>query len=312
MILRRRLEQAGYDESDDLETIGNQDLGFLLKFVFRNATVINAAQAQGDEESYKSEYIDLTGKGLLTIPIALHRNAPNIVTLNLSKNPHVDLPYDFIQSCNTLRELRLCHSALKKVLPSVQKIKSLHWLDISCNRIVDVNDAGLDHIPDLRHLQIQNNRLSTLPDYLVHIGTLKYLNISNNKFEMIPKVLCEMRHLVDLDVSFNMISEFPVEMGHLVNLETLVIVGNKITSFPAEVKGMVKLKELDCRRNLITDLSPVFQCPKLELLRAENNLLHGVDLIQGTQLGNLCVQGNERLISFAVHVPDHSVVSHSD
>ncbi|KAG8936815.1 cysteinyl-tRNA synthetase [Tulasnella sp. 418] len=136
------------------------------------------------------------------------------------------------------------------------------------------------------------------------MGTLKYLNISNNKFETIPKVLCEMRHLVDLDVSFNMISEFPAEMGHLIDLETLVIVGNKITSFPEEVKGMVKLKELDCRRNLITDLSPVFHCPKLELLRAENNLLHGVELIQNTQLRKMCVQGNERLISFAVRVPE--------
>ena len=39
MILRRRLEQAGYVEADDPDTLGGEDLGFLLRFVFRNASL---------------------------------------------------------------------------------------------------------------------------------------------------------------------------------------------------------------------------------------------------------------------------------
>jgi adenylate cyclase len=39
MILHRRLEQAGYAPSDDLETLGGEDLGFLIRFIFRNASL---------------------------------------------------------------------------------------------------------------------------------------------------------------------------------------------------------------------------------------------------------------------------------
>lgn len=39
MIMRRRLEQAGYEEADSLETVGGEDTGFLLRFIFRNASL---------------------------------------------------------------------------------------------------------------------------------------------------------------------------------------------------------------------------------------------------------------------------------
>ncbi len=35
-IVRRRLEQAGYDAADGLELIGAEDITFLLKFVYKS------------------------------------------------------------------------------------------------------------------------------------------------------------------------------------------------------------------------------------------------------------------------------------
>lgn len=35
-IFRRRLEQAGYDAADGLETLGEDDMSFLLKFVYKS------------------------------------------------------------------------------------------------------------------------------------------------------------------------------------------------------------------------------------------------------------------------------------
>ena len=35
-IVRRRLEQAGYDEADGLEQLGADDLAFLMKFEFKS------------------------------------------------------------------------------------------------------------------------------------------------------------------------------------------------------------------------------------------------------------------------------------
>lgn len=35
-IVRRRLEQAGYDEADGLESLGADDLAFLMKFEYKS------------------------------------------------------------------------------------------------------------------------------------------------------------------------------------------------------------------------------------------------------------------------------------
>jgi adenylate cyclase len=41
-IVRRRLEQAGYDVADGLDTLGEGDLSFLMKFVYKS-TVLGPA-----------------------------------------------------------------------------------------------------------------------------------------------------------------------------------------------------------------------------------------------------------------------------
>jgi adenylate cyclase len=38
-ILRRRLEQAGYDVADGMENIGHEDLGFLLRFIYKSTAL---------------------------------------------------------------------------------------------------------------------------------------------------------------------------------------------------------------------------------------------------------------------------------
>ncbi|KDQ21323.1 hypothetical protein BOTBODRAFT_199137 [Botryobasidium botryosum FD-172 SS1] len=299
-IMRRRLEQAGYTEADGLETVGGEDLAFLLRFFFRNASL---GGMEEEEDSFPTfEFVDLMNRALQTIPIVLHRHASSIVTLNLSKNPLIELPLDFIQSCTKLRELRLSHVAAKRVPSSISQIASLHRLDISCNRIVELGHAQLHQIPDLRDIKVQNNRLTSLPSTFAQMKGLKFLNISNNKFEQIPSVLFEVISLVDLDVSFNMISVFPVEMTRLVDLERLIIVGNQITSFPGECSKLVRLREVDCRRNAIGDLSPLFKLPVLETLLAEQNAVHVLDLAMGHDMISFTASHNP-ITAFKVSPP---------
>jgi adenylate cyclase len=156
------------------------------------------------------EIIDLTGCSLPTIPIVFHQNASSIVYLDLSHNPMVEIPLDFIQSCVTLRDLRLSSMAMKKVPQSVRYSTSLHPLDLSCTRIVDLDDAGLDRIPELSNLRLQNNRIEQLPWYFPRLEFLKFLNISNDKFVHVhvPDVICQMPCLVKLDMFFNRLLNF--------------------------------------------------------------------------------------------------------
>ncbi|KAJ7031033.1 hypothetical protein C8F04DRAFT_1112067 [Mycena alexandri] len=283
-IVRRRLDQAGYDESDGQDLLGGAGLSFLLKFVYKSLFL---GPAEEELKFDNFEYIDLTGRSLRTIPVVLHQHADSIVSLRLSRNPMIEIPLDFIQSSTTLRELRLSHMAMKKVPHSLRHSTTLTRLDLSCNRIVTLDEAYLDDIPGLTTLHVQNNRLEKLPWSFPRLRRLITLNISNNKFRTFPAGVSELGNLRDLDISFNSISELPEEIGRLKNLERLVIVGNQVSKLPDEFSSLGRLGELDCRRNQISDLTVACMLPKIETLSADHNALHDLALSIGPCLTTL-------------------------
>jgi adenylate cyclase len=223
------------------------------------------------------EYVNLDARGLQTIPIYLYRHAHQLVCLNLSKNPRLELPSDFIQACSALRELRMTDMALKRIPQSVRQATGLTRLDVSNNRIVELDHVVLEDLSELIHLKASNNRLFQLPAYFGRFHALKYLIISNNKFESLPLAVCEITSLIDLDVSFNMLSTLPDGISQLVNLERLVLFGNAITSLPATFGGLVGLRELDARRNAISSFAVLAQLPKLEVARLQYNAAPGLE-----------------------------------
>ncbi|KZV72866.1 L domain-like protein [Peniophora sp. CONT] len=278
-IVRRRLEQAGYTPADGLEVLGGESLSFLLKFVYKS----NVLGTTEDDTKTLSSYthVDLTNKGLRTIPIALYARAHEIETLDLSRNPMLEIPRDFIKDCTNLRALVLSNMAIKRVPASARLLEPLYTLDVSCNRIADLNDAGLDHLKSLTRLYAQNNRMENLPWYFPRLKALTRLNISNNKFRGLPSVVCELTGLTHLDVSFNMLEDLPSDICALVKLEELIMVGNRVTAFPTAIYQLTSLRILDCRRNLITDIGPVSMLPALERLSVNHNALQSVSLTSG-------------------------------
>lgn len=237
--------------------------------------------------------VDLSGRSLSTIPVALHRGAEQIRSLSLSRNPMLEIPLDFIQSCTSLKDLKLSNMALKRVPHSIKSSLSLQKLDISCNRIADLGDAYLEGIPNLQVLQAQNNRMEKLPWNFPRLSGLVALNISNNKFRSLPIVACELVNLTALDISFNMINELPEEIGKLKNLRNLVMVGNQVSRFPPEARELSSLEYLDCRRNTILDLAEICTLPNLETVCADYNNLHSLDVALGPKLSKLEASHNE-------------------
>ncbi|KAF9038318.1 PP2C-domain-containing protein [Hymenopellis radicata] len=289
-IVKRRLLQAGYDPTDGIEEIaGLMGISFVLRFVYKSE-VLGTAEKNIVLENY--EYVDLSSRGLRAIPVELHKHAESIISLYLSRNPMLEIPLDFIQDCTTLRELRLSHMAMKKVPHSVRDSLSLHRLDLSCNRITDLDDAHLDYIPELQYLYVQNNRIDKLPWYFPRLRNLSTLNISNNQFVEFPLTVCELENLKDLDISFNYISQIPEEIGQLRNLERLIIVDNQVSKIPHECKKLVNLRQFDCRRNQVIDLTVICMLPRLEKLSADHNSVHALEICLGPQLVSLDASHN--------------------
>ncbi|KAF8233382.1 L domain-like protein [Tricholoma matsutake] len=289
-IVRRRVEQAGYDQSDAAELL-NGDLSFILKFVYKSQ-LLGPTEEELTFENF--ENVDLAGRSLRTIPVVLHQHADSIILLKLSRNPMLEIPLDFIQSCTTLRELRLSNMAMKKVPTSVRQATTLHRLDLSSNRIGDLEEAYLDNLAILTALYVQNNKIEKLPWHFPKLRSLVTLNVSNNKLLVFPPAISQLESLKDLDVSFNMIAELPEEPGPgLTGLERLVLVGNQIGRFPEEWRALRNLRVLDCRRNMIVGLGVVSALPKLHALSADHNALHALDLAVGPCLATLDASHNE-------------------
>ena len=205
----------------------------------------------------------------------------------------IEIPLDFIQACTTLRELRLTHMYMKKVPQSLRHSQTLHRLDLSCNSIKDLDDAYLDHIQGLLIIFLQNNRLEKLPWHFPRLRSLVTLNISNNKFRTFPLVVTQLESLRHLDISFNMITELPEEIGRMMMLEQFILLGNQVTKFPLECCGLVNLRVLDCRRNQISDLTPICVLPQIANLSASHNAVHALDLSLGPDLTTLDASHND-------------------
>ncbi|KAF8965555.1 hypothetical protein BDZ97DRAFT_1918118 [Flammula alnicola] len=288
-IVKLRMEQAGYDLEDGLHLLGAESLGILLRFVFKSQLL--AGEEQIDFDNY--DYVDLSGRGLRTIPPIVHQNAEHIVSLRLSRNPMIEIPLDFIQSCTTLRDLRLTHMSMKKVPQSLRHSTTLHRLDISSNSIRDLEEAYLDHIHDLLTIHAQNNRLENLPWHFARLRSLNTINISNNKFRKFPIILTQVETLRDLDISFNMITELPEDIGKMKALERLIIVGNQVSKFPDQAAELVSLRVLDIRRNQISDLTLICMLPQIYSLSADHNSVHALDLALGPNMHTLIASHND-------------------
>ncbi|WFD04586.1 adenylate cyclase [Malassezia obtusa] len=276
-ILRRRLLQAGYNDTDGLDTLGSEDMSYLLRFVFRpdRVRVLQGVALEAQEQTYK--HLNLQSMHLTMIPVFLYKHAHWIVSLDLSKNPITDFPVDFVQRCTHLRMLRLSALALTCVPQSVCAAQTLSHLDCSTNRILDLAHIALDQLPELKALRMLNNRLAQLPPYTPQLHALTTLNLSNNRFDAFPAVLCGVPQLRDLDLSFNTIAHIPPEIAALRQLERLVLMGNKLNRLPDEVLELTELHTLDVRNTNIHWLGRTLSLPKLTRVLASNNYLTTLD-----------------------------------
>ncbi|KAK5168965.1 uncharacterized protein LTR77_006274 [Saxophila tyrrhenica] len=274
VMQKRLLEMAGYKSNDRLEDLGREDHGYLCRFTFLPAKMSGYSSLERDPGFNKVQrfnHIDLAGRNLITIPIALYQKATEIITLNLSRNLKLDIPKDFIQACTQLREIKYTSNEAWKLPQSLSLAAKLTMLDISNNRLEQLEHTEMDKLPGLVSIRLSNNLLTSVPQYFSKYHALRSLNLSSNSLTEFPNALRELTALVDLDVSFNSISDLG-DMGNLVNLERLWATNNKLSgAFDETFSKLTNLKEIDARFNAITNIDVVSQLPKLEALMLGHN-----------------------------------------
>ena len=275
VIQKRLLEQAGYEERDRIEDVGREDNSYLCRFSFvpaRESGYASVTNDPGVHRVQKYSHVDLSGRNLITIPIALYSKASEIISLNLSRNLSLDLPKDFIQSCQNLRDIKFINNEAWKLPPSLSRASRLTILDVSNNRLEQLEHAELSRLQGLISLKLANNRLRSLPVYFGGFKSMRTLNVSSNFLDSFPDFLCDLEGLVDIDMSFNGIATLPDHIGRLRNLERFVITNNRLTgTLPDTFGELVNLKEVDVRYNALSSIDVIAKLPKVEQISADHN-----------------------------------------
>jgi len=270
------LHMAGYQEVDNLSDIGREDHGYLCRFTFSPYKMTGYSSLEKDpgfNKTQKFSHIDLAGRGLVTIPLALYQKASEIVTLNLSQNLSLDVPKEFMQSCLNLREMKYTSNESTRIPSSFAHAARLTMVDFSNNRLVNLDYSDLDRLQGLISLKLSNNTIAHLPSYLGNYQALRSLNLASNSLTEFPDFLGQLTTLVDLDISFNSIASLPC-IGKLTNMEKLFATNNKLSGpFPDNFRDLVNLVILDARFNSIDSIDVVSQLPKLEQLHVSHNAI---------------------------------------
>ena len=279
-LQKRMLELVGYNDSDHIEEIGRDDHSYLCRFIFLSAKSIGYSSLEKDpafNKMQKFSFMDLQGRNLTTIPIALYQKSSEIVVLNLSRNLSIDVPKDFVQGCTSLREIRYTGNEASRLPLSFNLAAKLTVLDISNNRLDQLDYASLEQLENLASLKLSNNKLTSLPEAFASFKSLRNLNLSSNFLWQLPECVCKIKSLVDLDISFNAISDIPA-IANLENLERLWATNNRLSGRPEEsVANMKNLREVDIRFNLIDNIDVLSSLPQLEHLFAGHNSITAFD-----------------------------------
>jgi adenylate cyclase len=277
VIQRKLLQQAGYTDSDKIEEVGRDDNSYLVRFTFLPLKKVGYASLADDPETEKLwgvtsfQHLDLSKKSLVTIPVTLHKRATEIISLNLSRNLSINVPKDFVQACTNLKELKFIGNEAWKIPPSFSYATRLLHLDVSNNRLEQLEHVELNKLAGLAVLRFANNKLTSLPAYFGQYKALRSLNISSNCLTSFPDSITEITSLTDLDISFNLISNIP-DISKLTKLQKFLATNNKLTgSFPESTRNLISLKEIDIRHNAIDHIDVFSTLPSLEFLSCGYN-----------------------------------------
>ncbi|KAJ2753378.1 cysteinyl-tRNA synthetase, partial [Coemansia nantahalensis] len=271
-ILKNYLEQMGYRPEDNITLQGREDNSYLCKFSLFKAAIPRVSPNMEVEVS-SFQHIDLRARKLQAVPVFLYAHANKIATLNMSKNPGLNFPADFVQLCGNMRELRLSTCQFSRFPASIQYFVQLTFLDLSGNDIKHMHSAPLDRLGRLRTLMLRNNRLVDLPSSLAQLRSLRVLNVSNNNLAAFPHVVTCIDSLEELDISLNRIPAIPDAIAQLANLIKLNVLGNALSgSLPDGLGQLAKLEELDVRQNRLQDFGVLSRLAGLKLISTEANM----------------------------------------
>jgi len=121
---------------------------------------------------------------------------------------------------------------------------------------------GAPTIPATNTLDLSNQNLTKVPDYVFNMTNLEELNVSNNQLTgAIQSQIGQLKKLKVLNASNNQMTGVPAEVGQLLNLQILDLSNNQLTGLPNELANLKNLKTFNISGNNYStqDLNGIMQ-----------------------------------------------------
>ncbi|KAJ3150715.1 hypothetical protein HDU86_006332 [Geranomyces michiganensis] len=135
----------------------------------------------------------LRGNKLAVLPMAIVDGMPNLTSLDMSDNLLRTLPRGLGALCQ-LRELSFAGNGIERLEAELGACVSVEMVNLSRNRLYEIAPSAIVTLKKLRHLDLSQNFLRTLPPCLaVTASTLHTLLIDENPIE--PSLLKIVRPL---------------------------------------------------------------------------------------------------------------------
>ena len=172
--------------------------------------------------------------------------------------------------------------------------KSLIALDLSTNKISNIEPLSQVDFPNLNHLFLTSNLITSIEVFSkVKFPILKELNLSSNKIESITVFAnANFPQLIKLDLSKNQINDIKVfEKVKFPNLEDLSLDQNKISVIDSLMKlNCENLKNLKFEKNNVKsiDILEKINFKKLNYISlGDDTLGENVDVLKKIKFGDL-------------------------
>ena len=204
--------------------------------------------------------------------------------LTLSNNKLVALPPELLSEAKHLQELYLHNNSLSVLAPGLfeglehlvvlnlssneitndwltsttfASLVRLVALDLSHNRLTDIDQSHLNALTSLQILDMSFNRIhSVTGNTFAMQHNLHILKLSHNRIENLrPYSLSGLSVLSSLDLSFNRLKKIHADvLRNCTSLTTIALSSNQFSKVPMGLRVLSKLKTIDLSENSINRL----------------------------------------------------------
>lgn len=221
------------------------------------------------ESAPKLRYIDLSGNRFTDAPDAL-AHCPSLQAVTIARNRLTAL--HGLESHTALKFVDASENALRRVPLLSNSLGSLETLRLRANALTGSADV-IPEYPSLRHLDLGENALGSIPESIGRCEALQKLWVDHNQLRQggFPESMSKLRQLTKLYAGHNPIDSVPDVIGRLGSLRELHLENTGLVELPDHMAEL-PLDVLDLADN------PLGRVPKALLREAGFFSLQHLDL----------------------------------